>query len=62
MEKEFSFQIKITGDDWVVIPEMVFYDSLYRHERKITPCIREMLKGTVLVYGNQSYRIVCMKG
>ena len=54
----FKFEISIRGEAWQVIPEQIFYDSLYRHANRLTPLIKNMLNGMVAVYGNTQYRII----
>lgn len=57
----FKFEISIDGGPWEEIPELIFYDSLYRHSSRVTPLIKQMLHGQEIVYGPARYRITCMK-
>ena len=54
----FKFEISISGGEWEEIPEEVFYDSLYRYVRKLTPHIKDMLSGTEITFGRNKYRII----
>ena len=55
---KFVFEVSIIGEEeWQEIPEQVFYDSLYKYETKLTPCITEMLSGKYLAFGTTLYRI-----
>ena len=54
---KFIFEISISGNEWEVIPEQIFYDSLYRHVTKVTPLIKKMLAKEIIEYGNTRYKI-----
>ena len=57
----FRFEISVSDNEWREIPEEIFYDSLYRYVRKITPHIKDMLNGEIISFGHKHYRIRCEK-
>jgi hypothetical protein len=45
------------GACWSVIDEEVMIHELYRYVRRVTPMIKQMLQGEVVVTGHGNYRI-----
>jgi len=57
MIRGFIFEMKISGGNWVEVSDDTFMTQLYQYHRRLTPYVREMLEGAVLLRGNQSFRI-----
>lgn len=59
MYNKFTFQFRAkSAAAWETIDDSDFMDRLYRHHDKLTPIIKVMLNGTVLLYMEGQYRIV----
>lgn len=54
----YTFERKAPGDsNWVNMDEDVMITELYRYVSRVTPMIKQMLQGEIVVTGHGSYRI-----
>jgi hypothetical protein len=54
----YPFEKKDTMDgDWEAIDEDIMITELYRYAHRVTPMIKQMLQGEVVVTGHGIYRI-----
>ena len=45
------------GDEWMEISELNLMDQLYRTHKKVTPAIKEMIKGKEIETSHGIYRL-----